>query len=118
MKKILFYLNIVFAIFILNSLFAQNLSSEFGFKIANEYAIDDYKSSSQNLFLDVNLEDIFEDDSTDSEKSKSSSEKTAIYNTAFIAQKFSYNNLNKILPTKYFCPSWASHFIFICVLRL
>jgi hypothetical protein len=118
MKKILFYFNIVFAIFFLNSLCTQNLSSEFGFKIANEYACDAYQSSSQNLFLDVNLEDIFEDNSTESEKKKSCSEKTSYYNAFFVAQNFCVSNFHKILPTKLFCPSWASHFIFICVLRL
>jgi hypothetical protein len=118
MKKILIFFNIIFAVFLANTLYAQDGKSELGLNIANAYTIDALPLSSEALTFDICIEDILEDYSTDSEKEKSSSEKTLLKNTSFILQIYSYNNYNKILPTKSFCPLRGSLFIFNCVLRL
>jgi hypothetical protein len=119
MKKILCYLSIAGAIFFPNAFCAQDAKPELGFKLAQQEYIFDYNQPShENPFLADCLEDLFDDDSTDSEKKKSSSGKTASCNTPFNAQNFFHNGFKKILATKRFIPFKSSLFLFLCVFRL
>jgi hypothetical protein len=119
MKRILFYLYIALAIFFQNSLCAQEVGHKSGFKPAQyEFNFAFFQLSSKTLIFDYCLEDIFEDDSSDSERKKPSSGKISCYNSSFVAHNFSAHYLKKILPTKLFFSILTSLFIFICVFRL
>ena len=117
MKKVLFYLGIAAAIFYLNSTRAQDSDLLSGCKIAEQkYSFDCGQSNNDKLIFDICLENLYEDDSNDSEKKKLSSGNSSAYNTSLVAQNFSYNNLNTVFPTNLFFPNRTPLFILICVL--
>ena len=119
MKKILFYLNIAWAICSPNSLYAHDVEPESGFKIAQKgYTFDVCPSKSENVFLDVCLEDLTDDDSNDSEGKKLSSGNTSAYNTSFIPQNYYDNKFEKTFPVNHFLRHRTPLFIFICVFRI
>ena len=119
MKKVLFYLGIAAAIFYLNSTRAQDSDLLSGCKIAEQkYSFDCGQSNNDKLIFDICLENLYEDDSNDSEKKKLSSGNSSAYNTSLVAQNFSYNNLNTVFPTNLFFPNRTPLFILICVFRI
>ena len=119
MKKILFYLSIALAIFSPNSLCAHDTELQSGGKIAErECAFDNGQSNSDNLFFDVCLEYLSEDDSNDSERKKSSFGKKAHFNTRFISQSLFDNTFNKVFPPKFLFLRKIPLFVFINVFRL
>jgi hypothetical protein len=119
MKKVLFYLNIAFAIFFLNSLYATGAFPELGFKTAQQgYAFDSYPLSSENIFFDACLEDVFEDDLSESEKKKCTFGQISHHYTSFIAQKNSKNDFKIFLPADHFFPRKAPLLTFLCVFRI
>jgi hypothetical protein len=119
MKKILFYLTLVWAIFSLNISDAHHMGPEWGFNITQlSYAVDYCQLNQENIFIDDCLGDISNDDTNDSERKKLSSRTTACSNTSSFAQNFSDDTFKNILPTKLFFPFKTSILIFICVFRL
>ncbi len=117
MKKILICLTIAWAIFLPKSHCAQDVILELGFKTTQK-DIDYGQLSTENVFFDDCLEDLYEDDSNDSERKKLSSGTASYTQTSFVAHNFSANAFKTILPTKFFFPFRTSLYLFICVLRL
>ena len=119
MKKILFCLGIVLAIYLPKSFCAQDGKSAPGFKIAQQgYTFLHCQTNREDFFFDDFLEDESDDNINDSERKKTSLRKTTFYNTSFAVQNFSTHYFKRTLSTKYFTHLPASLFIFISVLRL
>jgi hypothetical protein len=120
MKNIIFCLSIASALFFIHSFRAQDAEPELGVKITQQdYPLAFYyQSDRDNLLFDICLEDIFDDDDSDSESKKLSSGKMCYDNAFFVEQNFSDNNYKKIASAEGVFPYRASLLTFICVLRI
>jgi hypothetical protein len=120
MKKILFYITIALAAFLLPKPFCtQGAISELGFKIVQDTNGFATQSNHQNIVFDTCFEEFSEDDeSDDSERKKDSSLQYIAKNTSFLVQKYSKNFLEKVLTAHLFFPRKTALFIFLCVFRL
>jgi hypothetical protein len=117
MKNILYNITFAGVLFLVNSLCPHNYLLDFK-KNQVDSSIDYCHSNTENLYFDVCLEDLFEDDSDESEQKKSSSYKTVSHNASFILNTFSNCTYIKTLPAKLSFLRRTSLFIFIRVLRL
>ena len=119
MKKILFFLSIAFAIISPNSFCAHDTELQSGCKIVErELTFDDGQSNSDNLFCDICLEDIFDDDYNESETKKDSSGNKNHSHTRFISRIISDITSNKIFQPQFLFLRKTPLFIFISVFRL
>jgi hypothetical protein len=120
MKKILFYITLALAAFLLPKSFCtQGATSELGFKLAEHTNGLATQHNHQNIIFDDCFEEVFEDDdSDDSERKKDASPQCNVCNKSFLAQNNFENFLKKILTAHLFFPLKTALFIFLCVFRL
>jgi hypothetical protein len=117
MKNILYNITFAGVLFLVNSLCPYNSEVDFK-KNQVDSSIDSCHSNTENLYFDVCLEDLFEDDSNESDRGKSSFDRIFNCNAYFNLNNYSDSKYIKILPAK---PSFLRRtplFIFIKVLRL
>lgn len=117
MKNIIYHIVLVCAIFLGNSVCAHNSGLDFK-KNQAKSCVDYSHSNTENLCFDVCFEDLLEDDSNESQKEKSSSDKISNCNASLTLNFFSSHTYNKVLPAQFYLLRKTSLFIFICVLRL
>lgn len=117
MKNIIYHIAFVCAIFLGNSICAHNSKLDFK-KNQAESCVDYSHSNTENLCFDVCFEDLLEDDSNESQKEKSSSDKIFNCNASLTLNYLSSYTYSKILSTNFCLLRKTSLFIFICVLRL
>ena len=119
MKKVIFYLSIVFGFCHTQDASALEVIPTHAFEIAKQESMQ-FAQNSQNesLYLVDHPIDIEEDEITDPAGNKFSWEKTAIKSNSFATADFNANFFRNILACRHFYRHQPSYFIFLGVLKL